>query len=282
MLVRNLNPVYTVTGIKTSTGRSNTRKYKAKTPEEARAMAEQDDIVPDAITRDPDREPTEPQIDYAKSLGVNIPPDVTFDEISDLIDNGIHKRKPADSRTHRFADRYGVEYTQYTSKQRIFTDIHGNLRAPGREQDLAAWFLFRVHRHLVGGSTTTKVLDADYPGIRTAAEHLLAQDPKFLESIRRNYAEDTLVWFGEIKTNDGDVIKGASTKAYAYRIAKNAVSQWVSPFDKPAPRSPPRAGKRPIRQPATPKAKEPQQPPNMAAGWVILFILAFIVWVILV
>jgi hypothetical protein len=281
MLVRSYTQTYTVTGIKASTGRSNKRKYKAKTPEDARILAEQDGITPETIVKDEDREPTEGQISYATGLGVSIPPGCTFDEISDLIDNAVYKRKPADARTLGFADRYGVEYTQYTSKQNVFMSIHWKLRLPGNELDLIAWFLFRVHRHLVHGNTATQIQGPDHPGLRTVAEHLL-EDPKFLESIRKNYAEDTLVWFGQLKTRDGETVSGASTKAYAYRIAKNAVSQWVTGNEAPAPRNKPQArsappGKRAAQRQGT-SNKTP--PDTTVTAMLLLAIVAAVVWAI--
>lgn len=266
---------FEVTGIRAATGRKNTKTYRAHNKMAAWAHAERDGIAPETVRPLPEPEPTERQIQYATDLGIQIPENATLAEVSDLIDNAVRNKQPADRRTQGFADRYGVDYTRYTSKPRIFERIHHALLDPSRAEELAAWFIFRVHRHLVHGSTKTEVQDADHKGIRAAAAQL-ADDQKFLDSIRKNYGDDTLIWFGELKNPQGDVYRGASTRTYAYNVAKNAAQRWVTGNETPALRDVP------VAYPSRTKTAKPPKAKTSATAtlWAIILIVIF-TWILL-
>lgn len=268
-------PSFEIVGVKAATGRKNKRVYHARDKMAASAQAERDGITPQTIVQLPEPGPTERQISYAQDLGIDIPEDVTCAEISDLIDNAIRHRQPADQRARRFANRYGVEYTRYTNKQSIFKRIHHALTPPEKAEELAAWFLFRVHRHLVHGSTETEIQDADHKGLRVVAAHVV-QDEKFMDSIRKGYSEDTLIWFGTFKNRQGESFQGASTRTYAYRTAKDAMQRWVTGHEAPA------LSNRPATYPSRHKPDKAAKTKTSAGAtlWAIVLIVIF-AWILI-
>jgi hypothetical protein len=257
-------PTFEIKGINRSTSRKNTRTFRAADKRAALEQAVRDGLAPEAIVELPEPEPTDRQLAYAADLGARIPEGATRAEVSDLIDNALRNKPPADQRYRRFAERYGIEITRYTNKPKIFESIFATLKTPGRETELAAWFLFRVHRHRVQGSENSEIDGPDHPGLKTAAE-LLAQDEKFLSSIQRGYADDSLIWFGEFRNDDGDTIRGASTRTYAYRAAHDAVHPWARGNETPAPRQPTRR--------RTSGTQSPSGPKNQAAGCLIILVI---------
>lgn len=261
-------PLFEVTGIKTQTGRKNKRTYRTPGKREALEEAIREGIAPKSIAEmpePPEPEPTDRQIEYAQALGATIPPDATRAEASDLIDNALRGKPPASERYRRWAQRYNVPITQYTNKHEIFERIFSRLRHPNQTAELAAWFLFRVHRHLVHGNRLTEIDGPDHPGLRAAANSL-AEDPKFLASIVNGYAEKDLVWFGEFTAASGETFNGGSTRTYAYKTAKAALQPWVAGTETPAPRN--TATKKKLR--AKPRSGKPD-----AHRWIALLVIVF-------
>ena len=159
--------------------------------------------------------PTDRQLAYARDLGISIPADVTKQELSDLIGARLQKDKPAAPHFQAFAKRLGVAFTQYIGKKGLFDLLFTHLTKPGREEDMTAWFVFRVYRELVRGRSDTDIKDPDDPVIREIAR-LLLQDKAVVQSIRR-YQGRNLVWFGEWASPDGTVHHGASNQTIAYK-----------------------------------------------------------------
>jgi len=275
-------PEFYLLGVKESTGKQNKRTYRAASKDAAWKMAEAEGITPTMIKQLPDPPPTEAQLDYAARLRIDVPAGCSKYEISDLISNAVEGTAPADERHRRFARRYGVELTPYTSKKEIFGRIHAALRAEGNLEELVAWFLFRVHRHLVGGSPSAEVEDADHPGLRAAAAHLV-NDEAFVNSLLRSYANDTLIWFGQFKTGSGEVFSGASTSTPAYRAAATAMKRFVRGDEVPAPRpsaAGAKGGRGRTRSPA--RGQSPTQGRDRAMGAAVwLGLVMIILWIIL-
>lgn len=210
-------PKFTVSGVGRDTGRKRRRVIEARGEAQARALAEAESTAVESIERLPDEPPTDAQIAYAQDLGLSIPVGATKQEVSDLLSAHLERDKPADSRHFAFADLYGVSYTQYTGKKSIYGRIFAALSPPGREQDLVAWFVYRVHRALVEDRDGAFVAGPDYPTIQQAAAEL-AKDESVLKSIRR-YVGTDLIWFGEWTAPNGNVYSGGSNQTIAYKRA---------------------------------------------------------------
>lgn len=167
--------------------------------------------------------PTDRQLAYARDLGISIPADVTKPELSDLIDERLQKDKPAALHFQAFAKRFGVVFSQYVGKKSLFDRLFAYLTKPGREEDMTAWFVFRVYRELVRGRTNAPIQGPDDLSIRDIAK-LLVDDRSVVQSIRR-YQGCDLVWFGEWTSPDGTVHYGASNQTIAYKRASSLLRE---------------------------------------------------------
>ena len=210
-------PTFLVTGLGRDTGRKRQRTFGAKDEVHARSLAEADGTTVQSIERLPDEPATEKQLAYAKDLGISVPAGATKEDVSDLLDARLEHDKPADARHLGFADRYGVRYTQYSGKKALYNRIHAALSQPGREEELTAWFVYRVYRELVEGKDNASIEGPDHSAIQDIAAGLV-QDESILKSIRR-YRGSELIWFGEWTAPDGTVHTGGSNKTIAYRRA---------------------------------------------------------------
>lgn len=177
----------------------------------------------DSVVQAPSELPTERQIAYARDLGISVSAGATKEEVSDLIDARFQKDKPAALHFQAFAKRHGVLFTQYTGKKSLFDRLFARLCRLGREEDMTAWFVFRVYRELVGGKSDVTIKDPDAEVIREIARQLV-QDEAVVKSIRRYQGRD-LVWFGEWTSPDGTVHNGGSNKTIAYKRASSLLRE---------------------------------------------------------
>lgn len=177
---------------------------------------------PDSSTKadkgqDKTNPPTERQLAFADDLGLHIPSDATSEEVSDLISARLEKDKPANERHRSIAGLYGVKFTQFTGKRQLFERIFNAVRRPTHENNLAAWFTYRVYRHLVRGADNVPINGPDDPMIKQIAVQLAA-DEAALSSIRRYNAQD-LLWFGQWTAPDGTLYTGGSKRTASYEKA---------------------------------------------------------------
>jgi hypothetical protein len=126
-----------------------------------------------------------------------------------------HLDKPCSDRHLRFADLYRVPPTRFAGKRELFERIKYALDRPGREQELAAWFSFTVHRKLVRGMPDAQIDGPDHPLIQQLGIEL-ARDEAVIKSIRRYRGED-LRYFGQWTTPSGYLYEGGSMHTIAYR-----------------------------------------------------------------
>lgn len=161
--------------------------------------------------------PSERQLAFAKDLGIDILPDATSEEVSDLISARLEKDKPANERHRSIARLFGVRFTRFTGKRQLFERIFNAVKRPTHENDLAAWFTYRVYRHLVRGDDNVPIEGPDHSTIKEIAVQLVA-DPAAFSSIRRYTAQD-LHWFGQWTAPDGTLYTGGSKRTTAYEKA---------------------------------------------------------------
>jgi hypothetical protein len=79
---------------------------------------------------------------------LDIPADITKDELSDLISLNTWRDKVASSDLRAIAEEFGVKTTRYSGKRLLFQRIFDLLSPPGHEGDLAAWFTYRATANL--------------------------------------------------------------------------------------------------------------------------------------
>lgn len=228
-------PDYEVEGYGRETGRRRKRVYRASTEDEAVLKANEDGTMVGTVRRLPDEPPTDAQITYAQDLGLEFPPGITKEEMRDLLDRYLSHDKPASDRHRAFARRFGVEFTDYTGKRRLFDRIGYELKKPGRERDLIAWFVYRVNRQLHHGEDAPGVHGPDSPAMREIAR-LVGNDEAVLDSIRQYEGRD-LIWFGEWTAPDGGLYHGGSDRTIAYERAAALIRERFPqpPRTRPAP-----------------------------------------------
>ena len=187
------------------------------------ALKKIDDTAEIYIKLSPKEQPTKRQLDYARDLGINIEPEMTRFEISDLISLKIDKDKPVNERLLKFAEYYNIKPTKYIGKKALFNCIFNTLKQPGKEKELIGWFVYRVYRNLIHGSDDGPV---DHPGhsiIKKIADDLSKID-MVVKSIKR-YEGENLIWFGTYTSPSGNVHNGGSNKTKAYEIVSSVLNQ---------------------------------------------------------
>ena len=86
-------PRYEVVGFGRETGRKRVRIYEAKNKEDAIMMAASEGTIVDMskIRILPESPATEPQLEYAKNLGIKLPKNATKSELTKLISQAVEK-----------------------------------------------------------------------------------------------------------------------------------------------------------------------------------------------
>ena len=219
-------PKYKITGKSRETGRKRVITHQAIDELSARAHAEGAGIDVVDVIRLPEEPPTERQIEYALSLGIDIPSGCSKSEISDLIGLAVDKDKPSDVRHLEFAKIYGVDCTKYIGKKSLFDRIHDELIKPGNELKMISWFSFRVYRELVSGKIHPE-LDDPRSTIFMSIAHELMSDEKIINSIKR-YAGRDLIWFGEWTSPSGYLMSGGSIQTIAYKTVSKILRDKLS------------------------------------------------------
>jgi len=124
---------------------------------------------------------------------------------------------PANERQRSMATLYGVKFTRFTGRQQLATRILNAVKRPTHENDLAAWFIYRVYRDLIRGTDHITISGPDHPTIKELAIQFVA-DEAALSSARRYDALD-LSRFGQWTAYDGTARIGGSKRTAAYEKA---------------------------------------------------------------
>lgn len=153
--------------------------------------------------------PSEAQLNCVRKGGMRIPKEVTIPELWDLVWNHFENDRPATDRHKSWAGLFGVEFTKFTGKKVLFDRIQSTLSEVGREEELLAWFTFRVYRNLVRGKVNVPIQNPGVAAIQEIA-HRLKDDLQIVKSIRRYKGRDLRL----IGTFDGYAGGSSSTIAY--------------------------------------------------------------------
>jgi len=127
-------PRYEVVGFGRETGRKRVRIYEAKNKEDVIMMAASEGTIVDMskIRILPESPATEPQLEYAKNLGIKIPENATKTELTKLISDAVEKEMTSedddvestvekeitneDESTERYGFRLGDFYISFSGK----------------------------------------------------------------------------------------------------------------------------------------------------------------------
>jgi hypothetical protein len=162
-------PKFQVAGSGRESGRARNKAYQANSEAHARSLAEADGMVVREVVELPPPPPTEGQLAKAGELGINVPAGITSEELSSLISLTTWRDKKADAALLKLAAGYGVAVNDYSGKKYLFMQIFELLSTPGRENDLVAWFAYRVYRELVHGAAGMPITSPHDPKIQAVA-----------------------------------------------------------------------------------------------------------------
>ena len=217
---------YEIIGKGSDTGRARKRVYTASSEQKAKQQAKSDGTVVESITKLPPTPPSEAQINLAQDLNIQIPMNVSMGDLSEMISFVTDKDKLPTDRHLKFADNYGVDYTQYTGKKSLFDRIYHSLLESGDENNIVAWFAFRVYRGLVGsGDLNTEPQDPSHPVFQEISKLLSTNEP-IIKSMRKYRGRD-LIWFrarskraNTYRADSGITVEGGSKRTMAYKTVE--------------------------------------------------------------
>lgn len=219
-------PKYKISGKSRESGRKRVITHQAIDEISAKAYAEGLGIDVVELIQLPEDPPTERQIEYAGSLGIDIPNACTKSELSDLISVVVDKDKPCDTRHFDFAKIYAVDCTRYIGKKLLFDKIQEELIKPGNELNMISWFSFRVYRELVSGKINPELDDPRNTIFMSIAQELISDD-KVIKSIKK-YSGRNLIWFGEWTSPGGHLMSGGSIQTIAYKTVSKILRDKLS------------------------------------------------------
>lgn len=217
---------YMVRGIGAKTGRSRNRTYLAASEQEARALAENDEMVVESVEFLRRIEPSESVAEWANNLGITVTSSSDYQDLMRQIrekEEAIRRKRaiedpPAEDNI-KAASQLGIECRDIISRGEFFGLVFRRLTEDHRESDLVAWFVYRITRSIAGrGKGLPGAEGPNSQLVRDIATEL-ASDPRIVKSIVNNYAGGSLRWFGDWTAPDGTAIEGASKNTIAYKSA---------------------------------------------------------------
>lgn len=157
--------------------------------------------------------PTESQLSYAKSLGIDVPKWASKSDVSILItrvvnDNDYSAPNPD---LVDYAISKGVNFSRCVGKKAFYNIVFDDLS----DLDKVAFFAFSLYRWLSGerhGNLETFPYKRVFDNF--AAEFV--KDESFMNSLKR-YKGSDLRYFGEITLPSGYVSNGGSVRTFAYK-----------------------------------------------------------------
>lgn len=177
-------PRFIISGVGTETGRKRKAKiYQGYDQEEAMQKAESDGTTIESCKVLPDDKPTQRQIEYAKSVGIQVTENTTKEEIGDLLTNYQEDYAIADKTTKSLAKSYRIETTKFTSQEAIINQISYKIFNQGNDKEFVTWFLYNVAFNL-DLDTKTDLLE----NLGSLADEFMAND-KALKSLKTRHQE---------------------------------------------------------------------------------------------
>jgi len=218
-------PDYQFRFIKSETGRKNIGRKYAYDEAELFEILAKEGVVPIEVEALPARMVTEPQLAYLSNLGVSVPPALTLEEASDLIDNAKGRHAPVGLDGHALARRFRVEVTKYVSKRSLYKRITNSCAQAEDPYELALWFTYRVYRANFD-RTKSPQSGLDDPRLQLIARDLVA-DVSSLRSLKKAAASPFSTgfrWFGQMRAPNGETHTGESRGTACFKFAHGRLS----------------------------------------------------------
>lgn len=141
----NLN-IYLAKAKYSSTNRVRKVKVYATSKEDAAHQLMQLGYLPPfALTRAPDKQPTERQIELCKEANIEIPANACCEDVSALLTSYYeYDEKPPSDGLKEFATNHKIIFSSYSGKKRLYDKVFSGLDIENK----IAFFIFSVYRYL--------------------------------------------------------------------------------------------------------------------------------------
>ena len=215
--------VFKIIGKHSETKRKRTISVHAKDEQQAEQIAISEGLTPPLeILKLPHEQPTDRQLEYARGVGIFVPPDATVADVSCLLSRYEDRDSDPDPGLIEFADGRNLLFSHYIGEKRLYGLIFSSLD----DLDKIAFFTFSIYRWLSDDRHAN--MDTHHHKAifyRFAAD--ACQDQAFLKSMLR-YQGGDLLFFGSVTIEDEDsqaLFYGSSTRTIAYTKAAAFIAE---------------------------------------------------------
>ena len=197
---------FCVTGMNSSTGRKNTKRYEAQTEADARAAAADDGLVePMTVQVEPQIPPTDRQMDYALELEAMLPDGVCKEDVSAIISRITDEDEAApDPGLSLYAHACGVKFSRFVGEKALLSYMVSQMHGAARGE-LYAYAVYRQER---GGAFSDPRCLSVYESLRSCGAEI-AEDPALLKSLEER---DVYDFAGPNRGTKADKMAAASLK----------------------------------------------------------------------
>lgn len=178
---------FCVTGVNSTTGRKNTKRYETQTEADARAAAALDGLVePMAVQVEPQIAPTDRQMDYALELEAMLPDGVCKEDVSAIISRITDEDEAApDPGLSLYAHACGVKFSRFVGEKALLSYMVSQMHGAARGE-LYAYAVYRQER---GGAFSDPRCLPVYESLRSCGDEI-AEDPALLKSLEERDVYD--------------------------------------------------------------------------------------------
>lgn len=213
-------PVFNVVGIREKSGRAMKKRYRGFDEAEVRVLAlHRDGLIAKWIEPQPYKSATGAQRQRLAEWGYRLGSGLNVKEAGDLLRTLLSGDQPVDEPLLAYARQLQIEATTYVGKKQLYDAIFRKLLQPGNDQQLVAWFTFRVYRTLAVDDSRAIICGPEHVVIQRIAQYLL-RDAEVMSAIRNYRAGREWIRFGHFVDSKGMVQRGGRMDTVAYRQAR--------------------------------------------------------------
>jgi hypothetical protein len=253
---------FEVKGTGKESGRQRKRVYEEPDEDAARRRAEAEGTAIESVTDLGVIPPTEPQMAYAKGVGITVPEGASATDVSMLLTNYEEEAEPASESDFKLARDFGLKPpSQYMSRKTLAGFIHESLKP----DQFVQWYLYLVFIRRANKAAKARIRSPLDPEIVRLARELKA-DPKAAASIQK-------------RIQGGMGLDGvAAENTYAYREAVRILTPFMDPSKEPRVAAAKPAARGSAAPPRKSKAKASKQNPTL---WGAVILVLIFLWIFL-